>query len=106
LIEPLPNQRGFAAHLASPIELSAEAPTADEAQEKLAAQLRQYLQQGLEVRSLHVGAATQPKRGGGWLPMDELTQEWLTHVERYRAECDAAERAEIDGETASGDSPR
>lgn len=32
---------------------------------------------------------------GGWLPNDELTQEWLDHVKSYRQECDEADRRRL-----------
>jgi hypothetical protein len=36
----------------------------------------------------------------GWLPNDELTQEWQRAVEEYRRECDEADRRRILGESA------
>jgi hypothetical protein len=30
-----------------------------------------------------------------WLPDDELTQDWLQQIQRYRAECDTADRARL-----------
>jgi hypothetical protein len=36
----------------------------------------------------------------GWLPDDELTQEWQRAVEEYRRECDEADRRRILGESA------
>src|SRR5438105_4892107 len=101
IIVPLPNQGGFSARLAA-LDLSAEAPTADEAHERLSALLKDRLQHGLEIRSLKVPSAPP---GGGWLPDDELTQEWLQHMKDYRAECDAEDRARILGDEALGESP-
>jgi hypothetical protein len=104
VIVPLPNQGGYSARLAAPIELSAEGPTADEAQERLAVLLDEKLRSGIELRTLHV----VPHRGpspGGWLPDDELTQEWLQHMKDYRAECDAEDEARILGDDAPGESP-
>jgi hypothetical protein len=97
VIVPLPDRRGFSARLAAPIELSAEAPTADEAQARLSALLHEKLQQGIQFRMLHLGPARRPAPGG-WLPDDELTQEWLQHMKDYREECDAADRARLDAE--------
>jgi hypothetical protein len=37
-------------------------------------------------------------RLGGWLPDDELTQEWQRAVEDYRRECDEEDRRRILGE--------
>jgi hypothetical protein len=96
IIVPLPNHGGFSARLAAPVELSAEAPTADEAQERLSALLQERLQQGVEFRVLRVSPATGPVPGG-WLPDDELTQEWQQHMKDYRDECDAADRARLAG---------
>jgi hypothetical protein len=96
VIVPLPNHGGFSARLAAPIEFSAEAPTADEAQARLSTLLQEKLHQGVEFRVLRVWPANGPARGG-WLPDDELTQEWLQHMKEYRNECDAADRALLDG---------
>jgi hypothetical protein len=52
----------------------------------------------VEFRSLQV-ASLQGPAPGGWLPDDELTQEWLRHMKDYRTECDAADRAQLDTET-------
>jgi hypothetical protein len=97
IIEPLPDHKGFVAHLAAPLNLSAQAATADEAHRELVAQLRRRLEEGAELRTLNI-PALGASAGGGWLPQDELTEEWLQHVQEYRAECDAADRAEL-GET-------
>jgi hypothetical protein len=103
VIVPLPDQGGYSARLAAPIDLSVEAPTADEAQARLAAMLDEKLRNGTELRTLHV----VPHRGpapGGWLTDDELTQEWLQHMKDFRAERDAEDRARILGEDATGES--
>ncbi len=103
IIEPLSNHSGFVARLATPVELSAAGATADEAEQRLAALLQERLQQGTQLRALRIPAV--PPRGG-WLPDDELTQEWLQHMRDYRAECDAEDRARILGQTeAEGLSP-
>jgi hypothetical protein len=98
IIEPLPDKSGFAAHFAGPISLSAEAATAEEAHQRLAALLSERLQQGVQLRSLNLPSASQ----GGWLPDDELTKEWLQHVQQYRAECDAADRAQLQDDPPHG----
>ncbi len=99
VIEPLADRAGFSARLAAPIELSVEAPTADEAHSRLSAMLRKKLQSGLELREMPVQSHTTPA-AGGWLPDDELTNEWLQHMSDYRRECEAADfaRLEIDAE--------
>lgn len=101
-IEPLPDGSGFTAHLAAPFHLSAEAATAEEAHRRLAALLRGRLQQGMELRALTIPAAGGAE--GGWLPDDDLTQEWLHQVQDYRAECDAADRERL-GVAAKGEEP-
>jgi hypothetical protein len=95
VIEPLPDRRGFSARLAAPFQLSAEAETAEEAQRQLAALLQHRLQQGMQVRALTVPVPSTQSLQPGWLPDDELTQEWLQHVQEYRAECDAADCARL-----------
>jgi hypothetical protein len=96
VIEPLPEGRGFAAHLGAPFNLSAEAATADEAVHLITAQLQRRLQQGLEIRAVNVpaGRGAEP----GWLPDDELTREWLQFVQQFRSECDIADRQRLLGE--------
>lgn len=91
IIVPLPNQGGFSASLPL-LDISADGATADEAQARLAGLLKDRLHQGLEIRSLKVPSATAP---AGWLPDDELTQEWLQHIQDYRAECDAKDQEEL-----------
>ena len=103
VIVPLPNQRGFSARLAA-LDLSAEAPTADEAHARLSALLKEKLEQGMEFRVLRVWPATGPAPGG-WLPDDELTQEWLGHIQAYRAKCDEEDRKELEEMTDRGESP-
>ena len=104
VIEPLPDGRGFTAHLAAPFDLSAAAATAEEAHRQLAALLQRRLQQGMELRTLTVpvtGAAE-----GGWLPDDELTRDWLQLVQQYRAECDAADRARLENTAEPEERPK
>lgn len=102
IIEPLPNNAGFSARVAAPLDLSAEGVTADEAERRLANLVQQRLQQGTQTRILKIPSAPPP---GGWLPDDELAQEWLQHMRDYRAECDARDRAELDQMEAKGDAP-
>jgi hypothetical protein len=99
VIEPLPDGSGFTAQLAAPFHLSASAATAEEAHQQIAVLLQRRLQEGMELRTLTVPVAGPAAAGGGWLPDDELTRDWLRLVEQYRAECDAADRARL------GDAP-
>ncbi|HYT91901.1 MAG TPA: hypothetical protein VEL76_24520 [Gemmataceae bacterium] len=106
VIEPLPDRSGFTAHLAAPFQLSAAAATAEEAHRQLAALVHRRLQQGMELRTLTVPVAARSGSQGGWLPDDELTREWLQFVDRYRAECDVADRQRLEpapdqGETSA-----
>jgi hypothetical protein len=96
VIESLPDQRGFTAHLAAPLDLSAVGATAEEAHRQLAALLQSRLRQGLELRTLTVPVSGTRTPTSGWLPDDELTRDWLKQVEQFRAECDTADRARLD----------
>jgi hypothetical protein len=105
VIEALPNQGGFTAHLAAPFHLSAAAATAEEAQRKLAALLQRRLREGMELRTLTVPVPATSAPDGGWLPDDELTQEWRGLVEQFRSECDAADRARLEGNGEQAETP-
>lgn len=98
VIEPWPDRRGFTAYLAGSLQLSAQADTADEAHRQLVALLERRLQEGLQLRTLSV----PDTRGSeaGWLPDDELTRDWLQYVQTYRDQCDAADRARLEGAAA------
>lgn len=95
VIEPLPDRSGFTARLGAPVQLSAEGATAEAAHRQLAVLLQQRLQQGVEFRTLKVPTAIPGGSEGGWLPDDELTQDWLQLMQQYRAECDVADRARL-----------
>jgi hypothetical protein len=95
VIEPLADRRGFTASLAGPIQLSAQADTADEAHRQLAALLERRMQESLQLRALNVPGAAGHGSEPGWLPDDGLTRDWLQHVQSYRDECDAADRARL-----------
>src|SRR4051812_32345341 len=91
VIERLPDGTGFTARLDTPLHLSAEAATAEEAHHRLAALLQRRLEEGLDLRTVTVPVRAACGAQPGWLPNDELTSEWLQQVELYRAECDAAD---------------
>jgi hypothetical protein len=57
--------------------------------------LQRRLQQGTELRTLTVPVVGVGGPNGGWLPDDELTQDWLKEVQQYRGECDAADRERL-----------
>ncbi len=96
VIERLPGGLGFTARLVAPLQIAAQASTAEEAERQLAALLQQRLQEGIELHALTVPLATTPGSEPGWLADDELTREWRQDVEAYRAECDATDRARLD----------
>jgi hypothetical protein len=103
LIERLPDSTRYTARLGEPFNLTAEAPTADEAQQRLTDALCRRLQQGAELRSISVPAILSggPK-GHGWLPEDELTREWLQAVQQFRDECDEADRRRLLDDASEG----
>lgn len=103
VIEPLPDGSGFTAHIAGPFDLSAAAATAEEAHRQLAALLQRRLQQGMELRTLTVPATGAAERG--WLPDDELTQEWIQLMQQYCAECDAADHERLENTAEQEESP-
>jgi hypothetical protein len=39
---------------------------------------------------------------GGWLPNDEVTQDWLRCIQEYRDQCDKEDRARILGDSEEG----
>jgi hypothetical protein len=45
----------------------------------------------------------KPGPKSGWLPDDELTQEWLELVEQYRADCDAEDRRHLLNDSPPGE---
>lgn len=95
VIEPLPDGKGYTARLAAPLDLSPQAATAEEAHQQLALLLQRRLQEGVELRTLTVPLGSAPGSQAGWLPDDELTQEWIKEMQAYRAECDAADRQRL-----------
>lgn len=94
LIEPLSDRPGYSAELGAPFHLRAEGATADEAREQLTRMLRGRLRPGVRLEAVRVPVgAVAPE--SGWLPDDDLTREWREEIERYRRECDEADRRRI-----------
>jgi hypothetical protein len=63
-------------------------------------EVRQMLAQSIAAGELVVvtPSADGVTSRAGWLPDDDLTQEWLQAVHDYRQECDDADRRRILGE--------
>ncbi len=101
LIETLADGPRYRARLGEPFNLSAEAPSAEEACREIVEQLHQRLRHGAQLQCIVVPAA-RTSAAGGWLPDDELTREWLEHVRKYREECDAADRQRLLDDSADG----
>jgi predicted RNase H-like HicB family nuclease len=95
LIEPLRDRPGYTARVGSPFDVAAEGATPEEARQHLAAALQQRLQPGALVGSIRLPISPAQVSHGGWLPDDELTQEWLQHVQQFRQECDEADRRRL-----------
>ncbi len=98
-VEPLAGRPGYVAHLGAPFHLSVEASTLEKALGELSLALRNRLQAGGRVMTLTIPATAASPPTAGWLPDDELTQEWQRAVEDYRRECDEADRRRILGES-------
>jgi hypothetical protein len=102
LIEALPDGARYTARLGEPLNLAVEAATADEAQQRLTDALRRRLQQGAELRSISVPVVPAGGAKNGYLPDDELTQQWLQAVQQFREECHEADERLIAEESPRG----
>jgi len=102
LIEPLPDRSGYSARLGGPFDLTAQAPTAEEARQQLAVLVQRRLEQGAELQPIRVSAPPSVVANGGWLPNDDLTREWLDNIQQYREECDREDRHRLLDEPADG----
>jgi hypothetical protein len=100
-VEPLSDRPGYVARLGAPSDLSAEAATPEEAVRQLTGALHRLLDAGARVFSIPLPLSPAPG-GGGWLPDDDLTREWLQAIQEYRQECDEADRRRILGEAEGG----
>ena len=98
LIEPLVARPGFSAYLGSPFDLSAEADTVEAAVQQLTQAVTDRLRSGAMVGSISLPSIPP----GGWLPDDELTQEWLQAVQDYRDQCDKADRERFSNDPDDG----
>jgi hypothetical protein len=102
LIERLPDGVRYTARLGDPFNLTFEAATPEEAQHRLTDALRRRLQQGAELPSISVRPASPTAPEGGWLPDDDLTQEWLQAVRQFRDEADEADHRRLSEESPEG----
>jgi hypothetical protein len=102
LIERHPDRVRYTARLGEPFNLTVEAHTADEAQQRLTDALQHLLQKGAELRSISVPSVLSAGPKGGWLPDDDLTREWLQAVQQFRDECDEADRHRLLNDASGG----
>jgi hypothetical protein len=101
LIEPLPDRPGCVARIGDPFHLRVEAVNAEEALRELRAAMQRRLQSGASLWDLTVPAGSSSV-AAGWLPDDELTQEWLQAIRDYRRECDEADQRRLPGDESQG----
>jgi hypothetical protein len=101
LIEPLPDRPGCVARIGDPFHLRVEAANAEEALRELRSAVQRRLQSGASLWDLSVPATPSPT-AAGWLPDDELTQEWLQAIQDFRRECDEADQRRLLGDEAQG----
>jgi len=102
LIERLPDGVHYTARLGEPFNLTVEAPTPEEAQDRIREAVRRRLDQGAELRAISVRASSPAPPEGGRLPDDELTREWLQAVRQVRDEADEADRRRLSEGAAEG----
>lgn len=123
---------GFRACAGEPFNVSAEGQTEDSAAQQLTNLLRQRLQNGARLGVVDLGALPQEQLQfdplpdddwffqsmrdaiaenrqkedeiePGWLPNDELTQDWIKSVHDYRSECDADDQRRLLNGSDSGE---
>jgi hypothetical protein len=99
LIEPLADRPGYRGRVGEPFNLAAEAATAEEVVRLLAGALAEKVAAGARIAAVPVPGFAGPP-AAGWLPDDELTQEWRDGVEAYRRRCDEEDRKRTLGEPA------
>jgi hypothetical protein len=94
LIEPLADRPGFIARVGEPFNLSAEADTVEEALRHLTNALNEKIARGARVVGVPLAFGSFLGKAG-WLPDDELTQEWRKAIEDYRQQRDKEEKERI-----------
>lgn len=94
LIEYVPEIQSFRARSGEPLAFAAEAPTRDEAYQKLQEMIRARLNSGIEFLGLEVPEQENPiLRGMNTIKDDELFAEWQKAIADYRREVDEGPNA-------------
>ena len=84
LIEPLPNGLGFRARVGETLSLSAEGTTKQDALSQLEVLTSGRLSSGGEIVPMELNERNVWKELGGFLPVDDLTKEWLEILRKNR----------------------
>jgi len=84
LIEPLPNGLGFRARVGETLSLSAEGTTKQDALSQLEVLTSGRLSSGAEIVPMELNERNVWKELGGFLPVDDLTKEWLEILRKNR----------------------
>lgn len=88
LLEPIAG-RGFRAQCGSPVAISVEAATREDALQQLQAQVMHRIANGAELLPLEIPVADHPwEPFAGDLQNDPLLKEWSAAMAEYRAEFD------------------
>jgi len=84
------DRNGFRASCSSPIALSVEAPTRDEAIRELTQSLEKRARNGIELLTIRVPSKENPwlRMAGSLDPNDPVVQEWLQIIEENRRKAD------------------
>jgi hypothetical protein len=88
LVEPVGNN-GYRAECSAPLHLQAEAPSREEAIQKLRELIDRRLAAGGEIVTLQIGAPEHPlARFAGIFMDDPLLGPWKAEMEAYRQQAD------------------
>ncbi|MBW3597572.1 MAG: hypothetical protein KY475_09890 [Planctomycetes bacterium] len=89
LIDPI-SDGGFRASTGAPLELQAEAPSRDEAVDKLRQLIERRIAAGSELAALSIDGTEHPlARFAGIFKDEPLLQEWKDAMAEYRRQADA-----------------
>lgn len=90
LVEPVANN-GYRAECNTPLHLEAQAPSREEAIQKLRELIDRRLAAGGEIVTLQVGSSEHPlARFAGMFKDDPLLEPWKTEMEAYRQQVESA----------------